>query len=68
MILYSVEKDFDSVTKNITLKYSVCKFDITHTAKFFSKKITLCTEIPKYLQIFEMDALRLSFSSQIKFC
>lgn len=38
MIRYSVKKDFDSVTKNITLKYSVCKFDITHTAKFFLKK------------------------------
>lgn len=44
VIMYSVEKDFDSVTKNITLKYSVCKFGIIHRAKvlfcfiFFSEK------------------------------
>lgn len=35
MIMYLVEKDFDSVTKNIPLKYSICKFDSTHAAKFY---------------------------------
>lgn len=33
--MYSVAKDFDSVTKNITLKYSICKFDIIYRAKYF---------------------------------
>ena len=50
MIIYSVEKDFDSVTKNITLKYSVCKCDITHAAKIFSKKYHIMHSICRFLK------------------